>query len=128
MVLEPQPTRTFVLEQTGKISRDWNEWLQRLVDKVNGVQQTLTGSGAINQDTTVSYLNGNGAIVAATLADGDGIQTIEVKAIDVTFAVTLVPDNFRDGTTITFSTVDQYIILKWDGSMWNVFGGNAVIS
>ena len=89
---------------------------------------TLVADGAVPLTVDTVYLNGSAASVAATLADGTEGQTINAKATDVSNAVTLVPANFADGTTITFTPANEYIILKFDGTNWNVFGGDAAIT
>lgn len=95
---------------------------------VYGVVSTLVADGAIPLTSSDIYLDGGAASVAATLADGTAGQTMYVKATDVTNAVTLVPANLADGTTITFTPANEYIVLKFDGTNWNVFGGNAAIT
>lgn len=66
--------------------------------------------------------------VAATLAAGTAGQVIYVKAINVDNAVTLVPASFTDGTTITFTPVDEYVVLISDGTNWDLVGGNAAVT
>lgn len=127
-LISDAPNEYPVLDKGGRMLRVWYSWLQTLVDRFNGTAETLTSSGAISTSSSDVYLNGSSALISATLADGVTNQTLYVKAINITNAVTLTPSSFRDGTTITFSTLYDYIVLKFDGTYWNVFGGNAVVT
>lgn len=122
------PNDYHVVDKSFMMLRVWYSWVQDLVNALNGSKETLDASGAVALSTTIAYLDGTSSVVSATLADGFDGQEISFKAIDVSNAVTLVPANFRDGTTITFPAVNQYIRLVFDGEVWNNFGGNATIT
>ncbi len=85
-----------------------------------GQVSTYIGDGAIAVTNKAAILNGADNTCAMTLADGIEGQEIIIKALDVTNACTVIPANFADGTTITFT--DQYsaVRLFFDGTDWNI--------
>jgi len=83
---------------------------------------------AIALTDKVATLDATSNGVAATLAAGTAGQIIYVKAINVDSAVTLVPASFTDGTTITFTPVNEYVVLASDGTNWLMVGGNAAVT
>ena len=101
---------------------------------------TVSGStgGSVTTYTTVTpaialtdkaaLLDATTQGVAATLAAGSEGQVISIKAINVDSAVTLTPAAFHDGTTVTFTPVDEYIVLISDGTNWYSVGGTAAIT
>lgn len=93
-----------------------------------GTVTSYAADGAIALTDKVAILNGATASVAATIAAGTEGQVVTIKATDVTNAVTLVPASFVDGTTITFSNVNEYAVLVSDGANWMFVGGDATVS
>jgi hypothetical protein len=79
---------------------------------------------AIALTDTLALLDATTQGVAATLAAGTAGQRITIKAINVDSAVTLVPAVFEDGTTITFGTVLDSIVLISDGTGWYIESNN----
>lgn len=87
---------------------------------VQGDVLSYVADGAIDvKETAIAVLDGTSATVAATLADGETGQRLTVKCTDATNAVTLTPDNFQDGTNITF-TVNDAVELVFAAGLWHV--------
>lgn len=77
----------------------------------------LTSSGVINP-YGMTLLNADNAIVTGTLADGTRFgQRVTIKASNVDNAVTVSVTNhiLGDPTVLTFTSVNHYVILEWDG-------------
>lgn len=127
-LINNSPNNYPVVDSSKRMERVWYSWLQDFVDAFNGKIDTLTESGEIPQTISDIYLDGSSNVIAATIGEAETNKTVYIKAIDITNAVTVVPDSFRDGTTITFATLNSYSVLKFDGEFWNVFGGNATIT
>ena len=91
------------------------------VTGVSGTPQTLTGAGAVNLTTGITYLVTTGAN-ALTLADGaqGQIKTIRMKTDGGDG--TLTPTNAEGFTTITFTAVGQTVTLQFLDGKWNVIG------
>lgn len=82
-------------------------------------QQALSGAGAVNVTSYYTAVTTTGAN-ALTLADGTRVgQLKKVQLIVDAGDGTLTPDNFANGTTITFADAGDYALLLWDGSNWN---------
>jgi len=85
-----------------------------------GAPQALTGAGAINVTSYFTAWTSGGA-VAGTLADGT--RPGQLKEITLVVAGgngTLTPENFVDGTTITFSVVGDNVLLRWTAAGWKI--------
>lgn len=83
-------------------------------------QQALSGAGAIN---VTSYYTAwtTTAPNAGTLADGSVIgQMKKIVLVADGGDGTLTPANLAGGTTITFENANDYVVLIWDGTDWNV--------
>ena len=81
--------------------------------------QTITGPGAIDVVNTVTLLITTGADDAFTLADGvtEGqLKIISMKTDGGDGIVT--PDNFINGTRITFNDVEDTVTLIWQSTGW----------
>tara|TARA_B100000424_G_scaffold244012_1_gene213974 strand:- start:192 stop:560 length:369 start_codon:yes stop_codon:yes gene_type:complete len=81
--------------------------------------QTITGPGAIDVVNTVTLLITTGADDAFTLADGvtEGqLKIISMKTDGGDGIVT--PDNFINGTRITFNDVEDTVTLIWQTTGW----------
>ena len=80
--------------------------------------QTLTGAGAVNAVSPVTFYESTGASQALTLADAGtlGVVKTVIHSVDGGDGV-LTPDNFVDGTTITFTNAGD----KWSG-VWTSAG------
>jgi len=103
-----------VADVTGDITGD-------ITGQVFGTATEYTAlAPAIALTDTLVLLDGTSNGVAATLAAGTAGQRITVKAVNVDNAVTLVPAVFEDGTTITFGTVLDSIVLISDGTGWYI--------
>lgn len=89
-------------------------------------QTVYVADGAIALTTKVAELDGTSATVAATLADGTEGQEIVLYASDATNAVTLVPANLLDGTTITF-TVNDSVTLRFLNGAWKIIGNYGTV-
>lgn len=88
-----------------------------LLASLRGGVQALSGAGAINTTTLVTAWTTTGAN-AGTLADGVAGQ---IKIIYCPVYVgdgTLTPTNLGAGTTITFNTAGDAVILLFNGTDW----------
>jgi len=114
----------------GEVQKEVAARIQKL-DKdgrLTGNVTTYSLDGAIALTDRFAILNGNVAAVDMTLATGATGQGICIKAINVTGGVTVTPASFVDGTTITFSSANEYVELISDGTYWYFVGGDATIS
>jgi hypothetical protein len=117
------------------MAKDPGVWFENadavLSSNVGGDVNTYTATApAISVTDKIALLDASSNAVAATLANSTLVgKVITVKATDVTNATTLVPATLLDGTTITFTPANEYIVLAWVGSDgWAVVGGNAAIT
>ena len=81
--------------------------------------QTITGPGAIDVKHTVTLMITTGHNDAFTLADGvtEGrLKIISMKTDGGDGIVT--PDNFINGTRITFNDVEDTVTLIWQSTGW----------
>lgn len=81
--------------------------------------QTITGPGAIDVVNTVTLMITTGHNDAFTLADGvtEGqLKIISMKTDGGDGIVT--PDNFINGTRITFNDVEDTVTLIWQTTGW----------
>jgi len=88
--------------------------------------QLLTGAGAINVTTGTTLWTTNGAN-AGTLADGVSGQRKIIKVVVDGGAGTLTPANLGDGTTLTFTEVNDACELLFDGTNWWVIANSGVV-
>jgi len=92
--------------------------------------QTITGPGAVDVIHTVTLLITTGTNDAFTLADGvtEGqLKIISMKTDGGDGIVT--PDNFINGTRITFNDVEDTVVLIWQSTGWVAIARqNAVFS
>lgn len=89
--------------------------------------QVLSGPGAVNLTTQVTYVATTGAD-ALTLANGtQGQMKIVVMTTDGGTG-TLTPDNLGNGTTITFDDVGDTANLIFLASNWYWIGGTATLA
>ena len=87
-----------------------------------------TTTPAIALTVSVAYLTGSVNAVAATLADGTEGQIITVLCDDSTEAVTLVPAEFLDGTTITFDVGEYITLLYTSAAGWITLALTAAVT
>jgi len=85
--------------------------------------QALSGAGAINVTSGVTYWTTTGAD-AGTLADGVVGQTKKIIMVVDGGDGTLTPSNFGNGTTITFADAGDAVELSFDGTNWWVVGSH----
>lgn len=99
---------------------------QLVVDGDLGVPQALSGAGAINLTTRVTYFTSTGAGNALTLANGTVIGQEKVITHVVDGGSGVITHN---GTTInlansvaaiTFTNKGESTVLKWNGTAWVV--------
>lgn len=88
--------------------------------------QSLSGAGAVDIVNGVTLWTTTGAN-AGTLADGAEGQRKIVKCIVDGGAGTLTPTNLLDGTTLTFTEVNDAVELVFAGATWNVVANNGVV-
>lgn len=84
-----------------------------------GVQQDLSGAGAISVATYYTAWTTTAAD-AGTLADGDLGQLKKITLVVDGGDGTLTPANLSGGTTITFDTAGDYVVLYFNGTDWVV--------
>ena len=89
--------------------------------------QTLTGAGAVNVTTAITWLVTNAAN-ALTLADGaEGQRKFIVMKTDGG-AGTLTPTSLGNGSTITFDDVGDCADLLFTNGSWHMIGGTATLA
>ena len=82
--------------------------------------EVLVADGAIDvENTSLAVLDGTDATVEVTLADGEPGQRLDIKCVDATESVVVTPDNFQDGTTITFAA-DSACTLRYASGAWHL--------
>jgi hypothetical protein len=91
-----------------------------------GETATYTASGSINKDA-VGLAILDGATLAMTLADGAENQEMWIKAVNVT-STTVTPENFADGTNLTFDTNGEVALVKFDGTNWQLLYTTATLA
>lgn len=91
-----------------------------------GGVQSLSGAGAVDVVNGITLWTTTGAD-AGTLADGIEGQRKIIKCVSDGGAGTLTPTNLLDGTTLTFSEVNDAVELVFAGSTWNVVANNGVV-
>jgi len=85
---------------------------------------TITATAAIALTYDIIYFDTTStAAQANTLADGVAGQRMAMKMlVDGTADAVVTPDNFLDGTTITFDDAGDSCELLFDGTNWGVIG------
>lgn len=94
---------------------------------VFGSIQALSGPGAVNLTTYTTAFTSTGTGDALTLADGAAGQIkniVYVAEAAGTDTGILTPDNFGNGTTITFNTIGDSVQLQFIGTDWWVISLN----
>lgn len=122
----PGFTVTGTLAATGNANFDGNFNLAG-IEVLDGTPQTLTGAGAVNITTAITWVVTTGAD-ALTLADGaEGQRKLIVMKTDGG-AGTLTPTNLANGTTITFDDVGDCAELTFTNAAWHMHGGTATLA
>lgn len=87
----------------------------------NAASQSVTGAGAANVTSPITYVTTNGVAQVLTLADGTAIGQIKciVLIVDGGDCV-LTPATFADGTTLTFADANDFVVLVWGATGWRV--------
>ena len=83
--------------------------------------QSLTGAGAVNLTTQITYINTTGAN-ALTLADGVQGQEKKIVMRQDLGDGTLTPTNLAGATTITFNDVGDTVSLMFLDGEWHIMG------
>ena len=99
----------------------------RKVFKHGGTPQTLTGAGAVDITSTITWLVTT-STNALTLVDGAEGQTKFIKMKTDGGDGTLTPDNLGNGTTITFDDVGDCADLLFTDGTWLMMGGTATLA
>lgn len=94
--------------------------------KFTGIPQTLSGAGAVNLTTAITWIVTTGAN-ALTLADGKEGQIKYIVMKTDSGAGTLTPTNLGNGTTITFDDVGDCCMLLFTNGQWHFCGGTATL-
>lgn len=83
--------------------------------------QALSGAGAVNVTSYSTRITSTGAAQALTLANGTQIgQLKKISHVVDGGSSVLTPTSLSGGTTITFTTVGEFVILMWNGTAWVV--------
>lgn len=107
----------------GEIGRGF--WVGANVSDLRATPQTLTGAGAVNLTTRVTWIVTTGAD-ALTLADGvEGQEKFIVMKTDGGDG-TLTPTSFANGSTITFNDVGDSVHLLFTNASWHLMGSQGV--
>ena len=92
----------------------------------NQSAQSLSGAGAVDVTSQVTYFTSTGAAEALTLADGvEGQLKTIIHVTDGGDGV-LTPSNFGSGSTITFINAGDTATLLFTNSAWYVIGSFGV--
>ena len=89
--------------------------------KYTKTPQTLTGAGAVNVTTQLTYVNTTGAN-ALTLVDGVQGQTKQIVMRQDLGDGTLTPTNLAGASTITFNDVGDTVSLMFLDGEWHIMG------
>lgn len=81
--------------------------------------QALSGAGAVNVTAFLTKFTSTGGAQALTLADGTQIgQMKKIHHVVDGGSGVLTPTSLSGGTTITFTTANEYALLIWNGTAW----------
>lgn len=109
----------------GSVVESANGFKGKMIQSV----KTYTASGAIDIDDNIVQIDATDGDVALTLADGEIGQRMLIKCLVAsTNTVTVTPDNFHDGTDITFGSNDTVAELYFDGTEWELFYTDATVA
>ena len=64
-------------------------------------------------------LDGASAIINSSLPNGKEGQNLSLKLLNATNAATITPDTFADGTTLTFSNINESAHLMFANGKWH---------
>jgi len=92
-----------------------------------GTPQTLTGAGAVDVISAITYVVTTGAN-ALTLADGVLGQRKFILMTTDAGDGTLTPSNLGNGSTITFDDVGDSADLIFANGSWHMIGGTATLA
>ena len=95
--------------------------------RLSDTPQTLTGAGAVNITSSITWLVTNAAN-ALTLADGAEGQIKYIIMKTDGGDGTLTPANFGNGSTITFNDVGDSAHLLFTNAKWYFMGGTATVA
>lgn len=91
--------------------------------------ETKTGTGALSPTVPISEIITQGGVSQAfTLADGSSGAIKIVKCVTYSGTGVLTPASFKDGTTLTFTAVNQKAMLYFDGTKWSVLNTTAALA
>lgn len=90
--------------------------------------ETLTDPTILRPDIGVSSVTTTGAGSTATLPDGtQGALKVITLAVDGGGNLVVTPANLADGTTLTFDTAGDLIVLVFVGTSWYVIQNTSVV-
>lgn len=95
--------------------------------RLSDTPQTLTGAGAVNVTTSITWLVTNAAN-ALTLADGAEGQVKYIIMKTDGGDGTLTPSHFGNGSTITFNDAGDSANLLFTNGNWYFMGGTATVA
>ena len=94
---------------------------------VDGSPQSLSGAGAVDVTSLVTFLTTTGAD-ALTLADGTAGQFKVIVMVVDGGDGTLTPTNLGNGSTLTFDDAGDYAVLVFDGANWWIISSTATLA
>jgi hypothetical protein len=87
--------------------------------------ETITSAGVVSVAIVTSLLSSGSTAIALTLANGNNGQLkIITMSANGGGAVTITPANLLGGSSISFSSVGQSVILLFTGTTWAVISNN----
>lgn len=94
----------------------------------DAANQSLSGAGAVNVTSPLTFYTSGGASEALTLADGTAAGQIKTVVHETAGGSgILTPTNFEDGTTITLnSQYDEWQGI-WTGTTWRTISAVGVV-
>lgn len=93
---------------------------------LGGTPQSLSAAGAVNLTTSITHVTTvSSGSIALTLADGTNgqIKIVTCIVFDTNTAV-LTPTNFANGSTITFNSAGDSVVLLFTNSKWVAISNN----
>jgi hypothetical protein len=93
---------------------------------LGGTPQSLTAAGAVDVTSAITHVTTlSSGSIALTLADGTNgqIKIITCIVFDTNTAV-LTPTSFANGSTITFNSVGDTVVLLFTNSKWVAISNN----
>lgn len=112
-----------VLLKDGAVSNAAETIFAGFYNLVSAQDNIVAGTGgAITTTNYVTTINTDAGGDAFTLVDGVGKGQLKkiILVVDGGGNAVITPDNLQGGTTITMNDANDYIVVMWNGSDWQV--------